>query len=126
MFQRWITLTHRRLAFWICLAVVLTLALIPPSPYVPTLWWDKANHALAFAVLAVLGSCSYPGRTSAVLLGLLGYGVLIELLQALTPYRTAEFADVLADAVGLVLGSQLVRLLQQLQKYAGARKRGGG
>ena len=36
------------------------------------------------------------------------YGVLIEVLQALTPDRSAEALDVLADAVGLLLSQAVV------------------
>jgi VanZ family protein len=98
-----------RWAFLLCLIVVLALSLLPAQP-LPTTGWDKANHVLAFAVLAVLGCRSYPKRRIRVLLGLLAYGVLIELLQALTGYRTAELLDVVADAVGLVIGWPLARL----------------
>jgi VanZ family protein len=100
--------TYIRWAFFICLAVVLALSLMPPEP-LPTTGWDKANHALAFAVLAMLGCRSYPGRQVSVLLGLLAYGVLIEFLQSLTGYRTAELLDVVADGVGLVIGWPLAR-----------------
>lgn len=109
----WSALAAWRWAFWLCLLVVLTLALLPPSPYIPATIWDKANHVFAFAVLAVLGCASYRGRTARVLAGLLAYGAAIEVLQALTPYRWGEFADVVADAVGLLLGWQLGRMLRQ-------------
>lgn len=116
MTGRWTSLTHWRWAFALCLLVVLALALMPPRPYMPTTGWDKANHVLAFAALAVLGRLSYPGRTAAVLLGLLAYGGLIEALQALTPYRTADLRDLLADGIGLLLGWQLTRLVHYLAR----------
>jgi VanZ family protein len=40
----------------------------------------------------------------ATFFGLLAYGVLIELLQSRIPGRSAEAADVLADAIGIALG----------------------
>ena len=99
-----------RWAFAIALVVVMTLALLPPQVPLPSTGWDKANHALAFALLAVLGLASYPGRTAALLAGLLAYGGAIELLQGLTDYRTAEWLDLGADGVGLAVGSMLGRL----------------
>lgn len=93
-----------RLTFWTCVFAVMVLALIPPVPHMPTTGWDKSNHLLAFAVLTLLGCWAYPGRTMAVLLGLLTYGGLIESLQSLTPDRFAEWADWLADGLGLMLG----------------------
>lgn len=113
MYRHFESLALRRWAFWLCLLAVLTLALLPPSRYVPTTVWDKANHVFAFAVLGVLGCAAYRARTAKVLLGLLAYGAAIEVLQALTPYRSAEAADVVADAVGLLLGWQLGRMLRQ-------------
>lgn len=111
------TLAPRRLAFALCLLGVLVLALIPVPHYIPSTPWDKANHALAFAVLALLGCWSFPGRTAGVLLGLLAYGAFIELLQALVPYRMAEYLDLLADGAGLLVGWQLTHLFRRFVKY---------
>jgi VanZ family protein len=101
--------TYCRWLFPVCLVVVVALALAPPEVPMPTTGWDKANHALTFAVLVLLGFAAYPGRIALVLLGLLAYGGAIELLQGLTDYRTAEWLDWGADAVGLALGSVLTR-----------------
>lgn len=106
-----------RWAFALCLLVVLALTLMPPQTLVPPTGWDKASHAMAFAVLAMLGCLPYSGRHALILLGLLAYGALIELLQGLTGYRSAETLDVLADGVGLAFGWTLMRL--------SARVRGG-
>jgi len=103
-----------RWAFFLCLVIVLVLSLLPPQP-LPTTGWDKANHVLAFAVLAMLGCWGYPQRQVPVLLGLLAYGGLIELLQALTDYRTGELLDVVADGVGLVLGWPCARIPLRLR-----------
>ena len=98
-----------RWAFAAGLVLVMALSLAPPQLPLPTTGWDKANHALAFAILAVLGLASYPRRMTLVLLALLAYGGLIEVLQGLTPYRTAEWLDLGADSVGLAIGSMLTR-----------------
>ena len=39
-----------------------------------------------------------------MLAGLLTYGGMIEVLQSFTPDRMAEWADLLADTLGLALG----------------------
>lgn len=90
--------------FWSCVAVVLFLSLSPPAPYLPTVGWDKSNHVLAFSVLAVLGCRTYPTHISAVMAGLLLYGGLIEVLQSFTPYRVAEWGDIIADGLGVIIG----------------------
>ena len=107
---QWHWRRYCRWAFAVCLVVVIALALAPPQVPTPTTGWDKANHALTFAALALLGFASYPQRKSAVLAALLAYGGGIELLQGLTDYRTAEWLDWAADAVGLALGAVLMRL----------------
>jgi VanZ family protein len=126
MTRTWTSLAHRRWAFALCLLAILALALMPVPDYLPSTGWDKANHALAFAVLAMLGCWSYPGRAAAVLLGLFAYGGLIELLQALVPYRTAESLDLLADGVGLLVGWRAIHLVQRVRKDVPANKTGAG
>jgi VanZ family protein len=108
---RTIPLAWRRWAFWLCALAVLVLALMKPVHHMPTLGWDKANHAFAFFVLAVLGAMAYPGRLMRVLVALLGYGALIEVLQGLTGWRDAEWLDLAADGVGLLLAWPLARRL---------------
>ena len=103
-------------AFCSVALAVLVLSLMPTVPHMPSTGWDKANHLLAFAVLAWLGSQAYPLRTSSVLLGLLAYGALIEVFQSFTTYRFADWHDFLADGLGLLLG-WLITLTQQ--RYRG-------
>ena len=99
-----------RLAFGACMLGVMVLSLVPIGTEVPSTGWDKTNHLLGFSVLAILGCWSYPNRVITVLVGLLAYGALIEGLQSLTPHRFAEWGDLLADGLGLLLGWVLVRL----------------
>ncbi|HSW19464.1 MAG TPA: VanZ family protein [Ramlibacter sp.] len=77
----------------------------------PSTGWDKVNHALAFAVLAIQGCLCWRAHAPRVLSGLLAYGALIEALQSLTPARSAEWLDLLADMVGLGLGWMALRLI---------------
>jgi len=109
MLERWTSPAQRRWAFWLCMACVLALCLMPPAQHLPSTGWDKANHALAFAVLAVLGLAAYRTRAARMLLGLLAFGALIELLQSLTGYRAAEWLDLVADGAGVAAGWQLAR-----------------
>jgi len=99
--------------FWTCAAVVLVLSLLPPAPYMPTTGWDKTNHVLAFAVLAVLGCHAYPKRIAMTLFGLLLYGGLIEVLQSFTPDRYAEWEDAIADGIGILAGYVIALFLKR-------------
>lgn len=98
--------------------VVMVLSLLPLDADVPSLGWDKANHLAAFALLALLGCRAYPAQLAIVLPGLLAYGGLIEILQSFTAFRHAEWGDLLADALGIVLGWVIVRLMGALRGKA--------
>lgn len=95
----------KRLVFWMACAAVLALSLSPMERLPEQLFsiWDKAQHTLAFASLMVLGLWAYPLRAVPLALGLLAYGLGIELAQAATGWRFGEVADLLADAVGVAL-----------------------
>ena len=78
-----------------------------PSTQIPDAFnlWDKAQHALAFAVLTITGNLAYPKLTKAVYAGLIAYGAAIEIFQSkLTSTRFGEVSDLLADSVGVAIG----------------------
>lgn len=86
---------------------VLYLALSPAPPEAASTGWDKANHLLAFASLAWCARLGFGAgleRLTVMALALLGLGAGIEVLQAFEPTRSAEWADLLADAAGIGLG----------------------
>ena len=62
-----LTRKHLGWAFWICAAAVLVLSLLPQAVPMPSTGWDKANHALAFGTLGVLGCLAWPQRRWRVL-----------------------------------------------------------
>lgn len=96
-----------RLGFWVFMSAVIVFSLMPVD-YLPDQvksLWDKAQHAFGFAVLTVLGLWAYPGRARFVLPGLLLLGALIELAQGATGWRHGDWQDVLANAIGIVLGA---------------------
>jgi VanZ family protein len=78
-----------------------------PAEVIPKAFhfWDKAQHALGFAVLALIGLLAYGEHRRRVVLALLGYGALIELVQGLVPWRYGDVGDFAADAVGVVIGA---------------------
>lgn len=85
----------------------------------PFHWGDKLMHALAFAGMQTslwwaLRS-RYPGwsrrRGLLVALGMsVAVGGLLECVQALLPYRSAEWGDLIADSVGAALAAALLAL----------------
>jgi VanZ family protein len=61
-------------------------------------------HFAAFYSLALLGAAAFPSvRIVLLALGLLSFGVTIELFQEMLPYgRKGEVYDVLADSAGML------------------------
>ncbi|MFO1337534.1 MAG: VanZ family protein [Burkholderiaceae bacterium] len=88
---------------------ILVLALMPSSGGAD--WFpqaDKMRHALAFITLWALGQRAGLRPGWALALGLLGFGVGIEIAQSFTPDREASSLDVLADVAGIGLGRWLL------------------
>jgi len=66
---------------------------------------DKWMHGIAFALLAIWFTGQYARSSYGwIAIMLLAYGLLIELVQTFVPYRTAEWADFAADAIGIGVG----------------------
>ncbi len=96
---------------WLLAALLLATSwLAVASGPAPVPGGDKLHHVLGFAVLALVASLAgAPGWRHAgwAAAGLLLYGGLIEAVQSQLPWRSAEWADWLADALGTVLGLAL-------------------
>ena len=66
---------------------------------------DKWAHVLAFAFLAVWFAGQYHrGAYWRIAIGLVAYGILIELCQRAVGYRSAEWLDLAADVIGIATG----------------------
>ena len=80
---------------------------------------DKFSHLVTYFFLGGWFSLLATNRVSLgwTIVGLIAYGILLELLQGMTAYRYAEWGDVLANASGTMAGillyfSPLPRLLR--------------
>jgi hypothetical protein len=112
-----------RTGFWLaCLA--LTVLSLVPADFLPAKgpfnFWDKAQHALAFAALTVLGLWSWPRPTLhwRLVAGLMSFGAAIELAQTLTGWRHGEWFDWGADSVGVIsviVGKSLMKAMSRLR-----------
>ncbi|HWA74841.1 MAG TPA: VanZ family protein [Polyangiaceae bacterium] len=83
---------------------------IGPLPTVTFVATDKLLHALAFAGLAVLaffglGTGSLRRRQVLSVCLSTAAGGLLELIQTALPYRSGDWLDLLADAIGAVVGA---------------------
>jgi len=91
-------------AFWACVLGTVFLSLVPVALLPQAFnWWDKAQHALGFSVLTVLGLLAYPKLRWQLPWGLLLLGAFIEVAQAASGWRHGDWLDLLADAVGVLV-----------------------
>jgi len=112
-------------AFFVWLATITVLSLIPhpPVPELGFLAWDKFQHAFAYGVLAFLGGMSFTfgrrgsgERLLAASVVAVFIGGVMELAQGgLTTRRSADFGDLLADAVGAAVVTGLFYLIVALR-----------
>lgn len=97
-----------RVTAWLLLAAVVIMSLIPGPPSPPVLTWDKSQHALAWGLLAWWFLQAWEGRRPfGWCLFLLAVAATVELLQGTTGYRTSDWLDMLANAVGVAIGFSL-------------------
>jgi VanZ family protein len=108
---------HWQLGSVILLLLVLIAALMPAAVWfwsdeLPVVNWlhnvDKWAHGLTFVVLAIWFSGQY-ARASywRIAIGLFAFGILIEVMQGLVRYRMAEWYDIGADGLGILIGLAL-------------------
>lgn len=85
------------------LLVVGTLSLLP-MPDVGV--GDKLSHLVTYVFLGGWFGLLAANRLALcwTIAGLMAYGALLELLQAMTSYRYAEWGDVLANGSGILIG----------------------
>lgn len=105
-------------------ALILLVGSLPMGPPGADKVSDKTLHAIAFGIFAWLASRAFrflrpSGPSSRALLAgftasvALGGG--LELWQMLLPYRSAEFLDFVADAVGALIAVAFTAVVWQLQ-----------
>lgn len=94
--------------YWLPLTIVLLLGVttvsLIPLPELPELpGKDKTQHVIAYGILAFPVALARPKGYGWLLLGMIAWSGCIELIQ---PYvnRYGEWADLLANSAGVVLG----------------------
>ena len=103
--------TAARLWLFVGLLWLLLITVLSLIPISGTGVNDKWSHLLTYLFLAVWFSLLLQQKQLAWLaLGLLIFGIVIEALQSLTSYRSAELGDIAANATGILLGLPLYLL----------------
>lgn len=96
------------LLIWVLIIFWLSLDPAPPAPDLKIIGWDKILHAVAYGCLTFFAGWALEGPTplkkstwyaiAAIATVLGGFMELFQLV--FTSSRTAEFADILSDAIG--------------------------
>lgn len=91
---------------------VLAYASLMPDPPQPSAvpYYDKLAHMLAYGVLGAWFGGVLPSHYGRIFIGLAAYGLVLELVQSLTGYRSGEMLDMAADVAGIIAGLVLARL----------------
>ena len=93
--------------------VIAWLSLAPSDTLPSVDLWDKAEHAMAYTALTVAWAMAFPNRFGRVALGVLAFGVAIELAQASMHFgRVGHLYDVAANVIGIALGLVISGLLK--------------
>jgi len=101
--------------FWISIGLSLVLLVILLSltslPMPSANYGDKAGHVLAYFVLMGWFAQIYhaPQSRFYYMIGFLLLGGLLEILQGLSGTRFAEWSDMLANTIGVLLAWQLTK-----------------
>ncbi len=84
---------------------------------------DKLSHFLTFVVLAFLADYSYTPSSNKISksIWLLVFGLLIEIAQYYTASRSAEWKDLLADLVGILIYWPLTPWIKKLTFWREAK-----
>jgi VanZ family protein len=99
----------------VCLGVLSWLSQTPMQELPSVDLSDKSEHLIAYAVLATVSLSLFPDRLGRVVLGCIGFGVLMEILQGLMGLgRQCDWRDAVANSIGVLLVSGGFLLVRRL------------
>ncbi len=96
---------------WSLVIAVIALSLMPPPTLPPINHLDKLEHFIAYFVLMGWFAQIYhtPRQRLYCMIGFLLLGGLLEVLQGLGETRQADWADALANSIGVLVAWQLTK-----------------
>ena len=99
----------RQAIFVVALIVVAWQSLVPSDDVLVRTEYDKAGHALVYAVLGALAAFAMKRpRVLPAWIGVVAFGLALEIAQDVSGYRSFEVVDLIADAFGSVIGAGIV------------------
>jgi VanZ family protein len=113
-----------RIAGWLGIAAIIALSLMPLQLDLTVDNGDKFGHLASYGLVTLWLAQLYTGLRQRVWLvvGMVALGIALEFAQRATGYRSFEVADMVADALGVVIGwllapPRLPNLLSQVEKF---------
>ena len=97
----------------IALVIYLSVTSNPPDPGIKVPYFDKIGHTLAYFVLMGWFAQLYHAKKLRIIyaLSFVAMGVAMEYVQSFDPARMAEFADMVANASGVLLALLITRII---------------
>ena len=104
--------------FFISLILIFCLSLVPASElkYFNALSFlgDKISHAVIFFYISLLGMfCNLKIKNQILMVIIFSFGLTIEIVHYFHPYRYFEWADLLANFLGIILAGAIHKTLQK-------------
>ena len=104
--------------FFISLILIFCLSLVPASEleyfYPLPFLGDKISHAVIFFYISLLGMfCNLKIKNHILMAIIFSFGLTIEIIHYFHPYRYFEWADLLANFIGIILASAIYKTLQK-------------
>jgi VanZ family protein len=97
---------------WLLVAGVSIGSLLPGNRLPAVFLQDKLLHAGSYCLLMIWFAGLYERKHQMPIAFLLAlFGITLDALQALTPTRTFDVRDILANVAGIAVGLLLARLL---------------
>ena len=104
--------------FFLSIILIFYLSLIPASEleFFSALSFigDKISHGVIFFYLAILGMfCDFKIKYYIFMAIIFSFGLTIEIIHYVHPYRYFEWADLLANFLGIILAITIYKTFQK-------------
>ena len=104
--------------FFLSIILIFYLSLIPASELelfnALSFIEDKVSHGVIFFYIAILGMfCNFKIKNHILMAIIFSFGLTIEIIHYFHPYRYFEWADLLANFIGIIIGLTIYKTLQK-------------
>jgi VanZ family protein len=104
-----------QIVFWASITAILVLAFTPHGLKIARHMSDKINHFTAFFILAFLGDRAFEKTFLSLGLYLMGFGLMIEAVQFLLPYRSFAPLDMVANLCGILVYAGIIYTIESVR-----------